>query len=81
MLYVILGVLKNEMCYKTGRVRTRDFTVVATRLLIRGISTKKDMKDFSTLMFKILVQELYYCKALAGKYKARTTKFASQIIS
>ena len=22
-----LGVLENEMCYKTGRVRTRDFTV------------------------------------------------------
>ena len=25
---VILGVLKNETCYKTGRVSTRDFTVV-----------------------------------------------------
>jgi hypothetical protein len=24
---VIFGVVKNEMCYKTGRVRTRDFTV------------------------------------------------------
>ena len=24
---VILGVLKNETCYKTGRASTRDFTV------------------------------------------------------
>ena len=47
----------------------------------RGISTKKGMKNLSTLVFKILVQVLYYCKALVGKYKARTTKFASQIIS
>ena len=25
---VILGVLINETCYKTGRVSTRDFTVI-----------------------------------------------------
>ena len=36
-----MGVLENETCYKTGRVSTRDFTVIATVIIQKSSGVKK----------------------------------------
>ena len=53
---VILGVLKNETCYKMGRISTRDFTVVGIGLSKGGISFGVSLFLVFRLFFKVYCQ-------------------------
>ena len=62
---VILGVLKNETCYKTGRVSTRDFTVYHRsgkryeyRVLQMDLVLSCSWADWAVLTFGALLKRL-----------------------
>ena len=48
---VILGVLINETCYKTGRVSTRDFTVG---------SNMRQLTKWGLILYEIAAHYLYF---------------------
>ena len=49
--YVILGVHINETCFKTGRVSTRDFTVIGSVGIIGSVSIIGSVRIIGTLEY------------------------------
>ena len=63
---VILGVLKNETCYKTGRVSTRDFTVAQ-------INDKKLQRDNKYLLSVTILAFPFNPKSVTDLYSLLTS--------